>query len=400
MIRVGFTVGFSDRGWLGGLYYFRNLFSAILALPQRRIDPVLLIGDSEPHDILKNFPPVTIIRNRAFGARSRWARLQWVSHHCLKRDVVIDAILRWHRIAVMSHSYRLGYGSTVPSIAWIADFQHVHLPEFFSPQEIEARNRTNAATAAEADRVLLSSGDAYKDFCRLYPQWSDKARIVSFVADMPDLGSVPDRAELVRRYGIEDSYFLVANQFWAHKNHRLIIDALQLLKAKGEAITVLATGEPHDHRWPGFYDDLMRHAAAQGVLDRFRVLGIVPRPDLVGLMKHAAAMVNPSRFEGWSTSVEEAKALGVRVIASDIAVHREQAAPGALYVHPDKPEELARALAAVAASPAPAPDRAAAASLMQRRNGFARAYEEVVLELCSGTKHRIMQRDANSPAKA
>src|SRR5690348_6270613 len=108
MIRVGFTVGFSDRGWLGGLYYFRNLFSAILALPERRIDPVLLVGDDEPCQILKDFPPVTLIRNSAFGAHSRWARLQWVSHHCLKRDVVVDAILRWHRVAVLSHSYRLG----------------------------------------------------------------------------------------------------------------------------------------------------------------------------------------------------------------------------------------------------------------------------------------------------
>lgn len=37
-------------------------------------------------------------------------------------------------------------------------------------------------------------------------------------------------------------------------------------------------------------------------------------------------MVQPSRFEGWSTVIEDAKALGRPIIATDIAVHQEQLA--------------------------------------------------------------------------
>ncbi len=44
------------------------------------------------------------------------------------------------------------------------------------------------------------------------------------------------------------------------------------------------------------------------------------------LLAHAVAVINPSRFEGWSSSVEEAKALGKPLIVSDIPVHREQVA--------------------------------------------------------------------------
>ena len=41
-------------------------------------------------------------------------------------------------------------------------------------------------------------------------------------------------------------------------------------------------------------------------------------------MRRAVAVIQPSLCEGWSTSIEDAKALGRHVMASDIAVHREQ----------------------------------------------------------------------------
>jgi glycosyltransferase involved in cell wall biosynthesis len=41
-------------------------------------------------------------------------------------------------------------------------------------------------------------------------------------------------------------------------------------------------------------------------------------------MQVSDALINPSLFEGWSTTVEEARALGVPLILSDLAIHREQ----------------------------------------------------------------------------
>jgi len=55
-----------------------------------------------------------------------------------------------------------------------------------------------------------------------------------------------------------------------------------------------------------------------------QLLGVIPRADQIQVLRCAAAVVQPSLFEGWSTVIEDAKALGRPVIASDIAVHREQ----------------------------------------------------------------------------
>ena len=61
-------------------------------------------------------------------------------------------------------------------------------------------------------------------------------------------------------------------------------------------------------------------------------------------MQASSALINPSLFEGWSTTVEEARSAGVPMILSDIPVHREQAGENAIYFDPSSPEALAKTL--------------------------------------------------------
>jgi len=74
-------------------------------------------------------------------------------------------------------------------------------------------------------------------------------------------------------------------------------------------------------------------------------------------MRVAGAVINPSLFEGWSTTVEEAKSMGVPMLLSDIGVHREQAEGRASFFDPHAPETLADLL--VAFEPLPQADREA-----------------------------------------
>src|SRR5690606_17136877 len=127
------------------------------------------------------------------------------------------------------------------------------------------------------------------------------------------------------RYGLPPTYFFLPNQFWSHKNHATVIEALALLKARGRAVTVAASGNPVDPRDPAHFERLTARAAALGVDDLFRPLGLIPYADIALLMRGSAALINPSLFEGWSTTVEEAKATGTPMILSSLDVHREQA---------------------------------------------------------------------------
>src|SRR5690606_26082660 len=56
---------------------------------------------------------------------------------------------------------------------------------------------------------------------------------------------------------------------------------------------------------------------------------------------HSVAVINPSLFEGWSSTVEEAKALGKSVILSNIPAHVEQNPHKGIFFDPKNPYELA-----------------------------------------------------------
>ena len=58
-------------------------------------------------------------------------------------------------------------------------------------------------------------------------------------------------------------------------------------------------------------------------------------------MRAAVAVINPSLFEGWSTTVEEAKSIGVPQLLSDLPVHREQSPLLCKYFDPHNSEDVA-----------------------------------------------------------
>ena len=64
-------------------------------------------------------------------------------------------------------------------------------------------------------------------------------------------------------------------------------------------------------------------------------------------MRAAALIIQPSFFEGWSTSIEDSKALGRPLVCSDIPVHREQVPDALGFFDPMKPEILADLLAKI-----------------------------------------------------
>jgi glycosyltransferase involved in cell wall biosynthesis len=258
------------------------------------------------------------------------------------------------------------------------------MPELFSSQELEVREKEFADVFA-CNRIIVSSLDAQADLSSFYSMHVERSRVIQFVADVDSQISCPSLDEIKKKYAINTPYFHLPNQFWIHKNHVVVINALRILKEQGKRVTVLATGNKADYRRADHFQMLMALVEASGVAEDFRVLGLVPYPDLIALMKYSVALINPSLFEGWSTSVEESKTLGKRIILSDIPVHREQSPVRGVYFDPNNPESLAVAMKQQLDSWSLDEDAdwaaRAIAALPARKEEFARKYQEVVLEL-------------------
>jgi glycosyltransferase involved in cell wall biosynthesis len=386
MIRVAFGVNlrvFETSHWIGGKNYYRNLISALLQLPEKIIDPIILGGKldhPEPINTCKQIPLAPSLR--------RFSLLRfkdWSDNTILGNGGILSQHLKNHGIDLLSHGPCLGTHSPVPAMCWIADFQHLHYPEYFSKDEILSRNRKYGTIAKKAQAVLLSSQHAKSEFCKLYPEESSKAFVLNFVSSISQLKSTLSVDDINLKFNINEPYFHVPNQIWRHKNHLIIVKALRILKDRVACPLIVCTGNTHDYRNPNFFDALKRYIHELGLDDRIRFLGLIPFVDMAALMKYSLAIINPSLFEGWSTSVEEAKSMGKSVILSDIPVHREQAPERGIFFSSEDAEALADAMKKSIELYNEAKEKSemmhAINNLPERINRFALRYVEIVRQV-------------------
>jgi glycosyltransferase involved in cell wall biosynthesis len=385
MTRVAFVMASLGQGWLGGLSYFRNLFAALRELEAPALTPVIITRPQTETRQLESFQPIEVLYSSLVDTQTPWWKLRRASQLYLDRDVLFERFLKRNRIDLLSHSGYLGRNCAVPAMPWIADFQELHFPGFFSAAELAARRDNLQQSCRHANAILLSSQAALDDLAHASAGCATRARVLPFVASVPRLDALPTLHELEQRYAFNGPFFHLPNQFWAHKNHEVVIDALQRLLALDRRVLVLATGNTEDHRQPDHYPKLQERVVRAGVQTLFRVLGVVPYPDLMGLMAHSVAVINPSLFEGWSTTVEEGKSLGKQVILSDIPVHREQAPERGTYFDPGNADALAGCLWDAQSRYAVDADRIAIAraaeNLPRRRKQFARRYQQIVADV-------------------
>ncbi len=345
MTRIGFFLT-PTKHWLGGINYFRNLFLAIATAGHQKVEIYLIVPSDVDGEALKMIvpdpSPVTVVRTKLLQTGHPLWGLWRAFRKLFGSELVAWPFVRRHRLDVISHSdFFQGTGATV--INWLPDFQHVHLPKMFDSSELANRTSKYEKLARCANKIVVSSEDARRDLLATQPDMEQKARTLRFTSSAPAkywLLQEADRARILDHYRLERDYFYVPNQFWKHKNHMVLLAAIKLAKERNIRLQVVCSGATLDHRNPTYFDEFQREIVSTGSEGSIRILGIIPYEDVFALIRFSCAVVNPSKFEGWSSTVEECKSVGKRMILSDIPVHREQL-PQAHLFDPDDPAELA-----------------------------------------------------------
>ena len=376
-LRVAFT-NIPRRLWVGGYNYQSNLFVALNRHCPTEILPVVFAGTSDDPDELAELaeiPGVEIVRSCAFDRR----RTSLLAALTLGLDRAAAAEFRAKRIDLVFEAARFfGWRLSFPAVAWFPDFQHRGLPQLFSPAARWRRDIGFRAQIAAGRSILLSSESALRDCREFYPGLRNDVSVVRFAAQ-PAAGLLTtDITDVLAQYGLPDGYFYLPNQFWRHKNHQVVVDALVIAKQRGLDVVVAVSGSPDDSREPGYFGDLMKQVEARGLEKNFRYLGMIPLDHVYALLRASIALINPSRFEGWSTTVEEAKSFGVPTILSDIDVHREQTGGTARYFGVDDPQMLASHLSDVSQEAGPLVVRDLLPDLDARVASFAVDFARVI----------------------
>jgi glycosyltransferase involved in cell wall biosynthesis len=273
----------------------------------------------------------------------------------------------------------------------VPDFQDRHLPQLFSKWGLYRKSTALRLQLATARTVLVSSEDARGDCERFYTGSRGKIAVARF-AVRPGLEPGESDPPILAKHRLPMRFFYLPNQYWVHKNHIRVVDALRLLRDRGTHVIVASSGNPQDPRHANHYARLREKVTADGLTECFLFLGNIPSRDVAILMRSSVAMLNPSLFEGWSTTVEEGKSLGVRMVLSNLAVHREQTGAAAEFFDPYDPMSIAESLERVwseCREPATVEaQRAAAAGAELRIRDFAVEFTRA----CSMARDRVRSR--------
>jgi len=392
-MRIGFALN-EPSAWLGGASYYYNLFSALklVHVPrERRLIGFFSKGDTLHQDLRNEFDETCETDegglagkawrriSLSFSSNERWAWLTPESSTSrAARRMVADVVFFKHDPLA---NFR------VPSVCWFPDFQYLHLPQMFPPEVLADYKNMAVNMARNATRVMLSSQSVLNDFKALLPDYVHKVRVVPFAAWIGESIFREDPRPALLKYHLPEDFFYLPNQFWLHKNHRLVLDALELALKSNPRITIVSSGALNDFRNPLYPSEFVAEVSRRGMRDQFILLGMIPRGDVYALARLSLAVVQPSLFEGWNSSIEEAKSLGKRVIASDLDVHREQNAAGSVFFNPHRAEELASILIQVHQESAPGPDPVAEASaqegMKERAFLFGKAFMDLLVEAVS-----------------
>lgn len=391
-LRLAFAEIRSDE-WPAGAIYSRNLFLALRSLEAGERPELTLLREPRENistgasDALMDRvleeprpPRLGFVRQQARRVRRKLGLYR-------PAESPAGPLLRQHGInALFTNSAHRGRGFGVPLLAWLPDFQFLHMPELF-PEETRNYFRRNFAEVAQrATLLVLSSHDALNDLRNFAPEQAGKGRVLQFVAQVPDgIHDDDDPASVCARYHLPKRFLYLPNQFWKSKNHEVVVRALGLLRDRRPEIKVVCSGGVQEPRSPLYPSRLLSLVSELNVRESFVVLGfLADRDDVFRLIRQSLAVLQPSLFEGWASSVEECKSIGKGMVLSDLPIHREQDPSDSLFFDPHSPEALAACLERIFDERTPGPDVAmekrARERLAERTRSFARLFLQIARE--------------------
>jgi glycosyltransferase involved in cell wall biosynthesis len=228
----------------------------------------------------------------------------------------------------------------VPAVVAIADIQDAFHPENFTADVLHARDRHLVGSSHMADCVITHSHftrQTLVDEHRLSP-----GKIVVVHHCPGRIFSAPAAARPAGLpAGLPGEFILYPANFWKHKNHERLLEALRVLREqRGLAVDLVLTGLPVPNGNPV---ELL--AGRLGVAAQVHPLGHVAAEDLRWLYGRARMLVFPSCFEGFGIPLLEAMVCGCPVAAADATAIPEVVGEAALLFDPGSPTAIAEAIA-------------------------------------------------------
>ena len=226
----------------------------------------------------------------------------------------------------------------VPIMVLHADVLHRDVPESLPPNEVQRREVFFNENCIRADRIQTISKFSQDRIEACFPESHGKV----FYTHLP-VQSRLDSSQSTNKKVAEFPYVLYPANFWAHKNHRFLLEVFEnylALNLNGRGILKLILSGNSDHESQRFMEEVRQN----GLTDHIRFAGHLSSDEFAELFRNASALIFPSKYEGFGIPPLEAMNLGIPVLCSDAGSLPEVVQDGACILPLDDPTPWAEAL--------------------------------------------------------
>lgn len=333
----------------GGTYqYSQTMLSAVCALPKEKYDTLVVYSGTHwqeqvaasrltSHRITPGiWGPISCRRISGY-LPLKWWRLVSPIFHPVVRKLRRENRHLWIFPAQDTWTYLV----PVPSVGTIHDLMHRYerqFPEVSSWGRYGSRERHYRNMCTWADGLLVDSSVGKQQVVDSYGVDPASVHVLPFIA--PEYyHKCHTNRDVEKRYGLPSKYILYPGQFWSHKNHRALVEAVASVRNRIPDICLILVGSRKNA-----YDEIKALVSRLQVSEHVRFLGYVQDHDMPPLYANARALVMPSYFGPTNIPPLEAMISGCPVAVSDIYAMREQLGDAALYFDPSSNTAIAEVI--------------------------------------------------------
>ena len=320
---IGIVINFNPKSWMGGLQFFKNVYHIC---KNSKYELNIICNKKNYNQLKKEFIDAKFIFTDVFDLnRSKQRIFSKLKILLFGKDNFLENFLIKKNIHYFMYSGYLGRNSKIINIPIIWDFQEIINPSNFSFNQRVLRNFNHFMCLTNSSKVILST----KHDQNIFSEGKHKNKKKSYVMNMPDPLTdfkIISKKKILDKYKNKNKkYFILPNQYWKHKNHILALKALESLESFWKKkILIVSTGANHDWRYLDHFKYIKSYILEKNLKKNYQILGLIDRNDLFNLIYHSIGVIQPSKSEGESGSVEMAKSFNKITLLSRIDVHKEQ----------------------------------------------------------------------------
>ncbi|MCW1969368.1 MAG: glycosyltransferase family 4 protein [Anaerolineae bacterium] len=346
-MRIGLYLDGEPAG--GALQHDITMMHAFAALREWGYDIVIGCGSDRWIEYFPNWDPAFIRMTanplaRVLSKVWRSARLPMALWRGLTPhfNTPARAMLRQKcDVWVFSSSAAWSFQTPVRSLVTIHDLMHRYERRF--PEaggEYDYREQLFGNICRWATGVLVDSEMGRQQAVESYGIAPDKVFALPYIAPARTFNpSAP--ADFAQRCPLPPKFIFYPAQFWAHKNHANLIEAMALLRQRGlDDVQLVLVGSKQNG-----YAAVQQLVEARQLREQVHFLGYVLDEYMAEIYRRARAMVMPTFFGPTNIPPLEAAAVGCPMALSGIYGMPEQMGDAALYFDPASPASIADALA-------------------------------------------------------